>query len=378
MPTSLSAVSLFSGAGGLDLGLKKAGFDFVTHIENDQDACQTLTENGFKNVVHSDVKIEKLTKISLPPQLDLLVGGPPCQPFSKSSQWSNVGAKGFKDTRASTIDDFIDSVNVLAPRAFLLENVPQFKGMGGVDRVIRKLDRRFGGEYEIIESVLNAAHFGVAQNRVRIFVVGLRSPARFKFPYIAPEKYKRTVWDYLCGIPSPKISDVRGKWTPLLPSIPPGSNYLYHTKRGDGLPLFGWRTRYWSFLYKLDPAGISPTIVANPAQNNGPFHWENRDLSERELASIQSFPRTYRFHGDRQSIRRQIGNAVPPLLAEHLGWALSRALGCTPPARLSLLPRRAKTRPHLPELTAVPKSFEALVGEYPDHPGAGLGPKPRR
>src|SRR5262249_20870024 len=141
----------------------------------------------------------------------------------------------------------------------------------------------------------------------------------------------------------PDLSDdleVRGKWAELLPSIPEGQNYLWHTSRGEGLPLFGWRRRYWNFLLKLAKDRPSWTIQAQPGPAVGPFHWKNRRLSTRELCRLQTFPDNVSIIGDRGSIQRQVGNAVPSLLAEVLARAIRYQLLRLRPLRgaLRLLP----------------------------------------
>ena len=117
-----------------------------------------------------------------------------------------------------------------------------------------------------------------------------------------------------------------GKWAGLLKSIPEGKNYLWHTPRGAGEPLFGWRTRYWSFLLKLAKDRPSWTIQAAPGPATGPFHWKSRLLSIEEVARLQTFPIDYEFTGDRRSMLRQIGNAVPCAIGELLGLEIRRQL----------------------------------------------------
>ena len=151
----------------------------------------------------------------------------------------------------------------------------------------------------------------------------------------------RTAWDALADVrPDPNENlEVRGKWGALLPTIPEGSNYLHHTDRGDGLPLFGWRRRYWSFLLKLAKSRPSWTVQAQPGPAIGPFHWESRRLSIRELCRIQTFPDDVKISGGRTAQQRQLGNAVPSLLAEVLGKEIGRQfLGMRPKNALRLLP----------------------------------------
>jgi DNA (cytosine-5)-methyltransferase 1 len=128
-----------------------------------------------------------------------------------------------------------------------------------------------------------------------------------------------TAGQVLAGIDcDPEPGEVlRGQYGHLLPDIPPGENYLHYTaERGHPEPLFKWRSRYWSFLLKLDPERPSPTIQAQPGPNVGPFHWENRRLRVGEIKRLFTFPDEFELVGSRASIQAQLGNAVPPLLAE--------------------------------------------------------------
>jgi len=116
---------------------------------------------------------------------------------------------------------------------------------------------------------------------------------------------------------------VGGKWGHLLPEIPPGDNYLFFTeKRGHPNPIFAWRSKYWSFLLKLSPDKPSWTIQAQPGPYVGPFHWKNRRLTISEIKRLQTFPDDYIIYGNRKSAHRQLGDAVPPLLAEKIGESI--------------------------------------------------------
>lgn len=120
---------------------------------------------------------------------------------------------------------------------------------------------------------------------------------------------------------------MRGQWGHLLPEIPPGGNYLHLTaERGHPKPTFEWRSRYWSFLLKLDPERPAPTIQAQPGPNVGPFHWDNRRLRVPELRRLFTFPDDFAFVGRRSSVQAQIGNSVPPLLAQRVGECIAQAV----------------------------------------------------
>jgi DNA (cytosine-5)-methyltransferase 1 len=161
----------------------------------------------------------------------------------------------------------------------------------------------------------------------------------------------------------------------LLASIPEGANYQHHTARGAGEPLFGWRTRYWSFLLKLAKARPSWTIQAQAGPATGPFHWRSRRLSIAELKRLQCFPDEWDLVGGATSARRQLGNAVPPSIGELLGLAIRRQLlDQQPMPKPPLTPTARPDCPPPEPPDAVPDRFLELRGEHADHPGAGKGP----
>jgi DNA (cytosine-5)-methyltransferase 1 len=329
----------------------------------------------------------------------MIIAGPPCQPFSKSGYWAKGDSKRLEDPRARTLDAFIDQVEGILPKAFLLENVSglSFRGKSeGVEylqRQIQRINKLHGTAYNPCLAILNAANYGVPQFRQRVFFVGSRDAQQFRFP--APthgdsndtslletvEPYMVT-WDAIGDIDGDHEGEdlkLRGKWAALLPSIPEGQNYLFHTDRGDGLPLFGWRRRYWNFLLKLSKSQPSWTIQAQPGPGTGPFHWKNRRLSVRELARLQTIPDYVKFHGGRSSIQRQIGNAVPSLLAEVLASEIkSQLLGRKSSRKLRLLPKRRGKVPPPERVTGVDKQYLSLIGDHVAHPGTGLGNAAKR
>jgi DNA (cytosine-5)-methyltransferase 1 len=189
----------------------------------------------------------------------------------------------------------------------------------------------------------------------------------------------RTAWDALADVaPSPDEDlDIRGKWAGLLPSIPEGQNYLHHTERGEGMPLFGWRRRYWNFLLKLAKRLPSWTIQAQPGPSVGPFHWENRRLSHRELCRLQTFPDDVQVYGNRMSVQRQVGNAVPSLLGEVLAREIKTQLLGYRRTRepLRLLPPDRSPAPPPERVRAVPAEYQKLSGRHHAHPGTGKGPR---
>jgi DNA (cytosine-5)-methyltransferase 1 len=289
-------------------------------------------------------------------------------------------------------------VEVAVPKAFVLENVKGLacngkdEGLRFLQRQIETINRRIGSKYNPQVIHINAANYGIPQRRERIFVVAQREGERFELPpsthgphgEVASsglEPYM-SAWDAIGDLDVDKWPEElkpTGKWTGLLPSIPEGKNYLWHSPRCGGTPLFGWRTRYWSFLLKLAKSEPSWTIQAEPGPATGPFHWRNRLLSIEELCRLQTFPEGYRITGDRRAAHRQIGNAVPCALAEMLGLEIRRQLLGEPVrTALTLLPtRRGRIPP--PELCKrVASQYRRLRRSRREHPGTGRGPGARK
>lgn len=399
-----SVISLFTGAGGLDLGVHAAGLSTAVAVEMDRRCCETLRSNAGRKYPWAVIerRVEDVPTAEIldaarlgPGEADLLVGGPPCQPFSKSGFWARGDSARLSDPRANTLREYLRVLEETRPRAFLLENVAGLNFSGKeegyrylVDE-IEQINRRTGTQYAVSSRVLNAAWYGVPQTRERIILVGSRDGRPFRFPapgfrdeesersLFDPIPSYRNAWDALGDLGPPSDLDelaVRGRWADLLPSIPEGANYLHHTSRGAGLPLFGWRRRYWSFLLKLAKNRPSWTLTAQPGPAIGPFHWTSRRLSRLELARLQTFPDGYGVVGSLADVQRQIGNAVPSLLGEVLTRAICRQLLDLDVANEpTLVPPH---RPDLPEpepILAVPSRFHTLAGDHEAHPGTGKG-----
>jgi len=356
-----SAISLFSGAGGLDLGVDAAGFSTVCAVEWDKDAADTMEKNApvffptLQGVVREDLyplaagsntgvttrDILRAGGLSFRDRPDLLIGGPPCVAFSKSGFWLDWKRDGI-DPAASLLQAYTRVLAQARPRYFILENVYALTfdnkaSRPALTRLFREID---DAGYKYRWAVLNAADFGVPQARPRLFVIGCRkgdalpelplpthhgqwerrrSGAGGALPHVTTEQA-------LDGLTShPEHGEVvRGRWGHLLPDIPPGDNYLHYTaERGHPKPIFEWRSRYWSFLLKLDPGRPSPTIQAQPGPNVGPFHWESRRLRVPEIRRLFTFPDEFELVGRRASVQAQLGNSVPPRLAEQVARCIA-------------------------------------------------------
>ncbi|MEX2032715.1 MAG: DNA cytosine methyltransferase [Dehalococcoidia bacterium] len=348
--SDLPAISLFSGPGGLDLGIERAGYSVRASVEYDQDAAETHRRNFPQSAV-LDADICSLTTKRIlaaaglrKGEAELLVGGPPCTPFSKSGNWLEYKRKG-KDPEASLLDEYVRVLAEARPRAFILENVYGLAyrnhNAAWFNRLLATCEEH---RYKVKSKVLLAADYGVPQRRQRVFVIGSRDrkpefpPPTHSGPHETRKRYDTSLLPHVTAGES--IGDlenrddlfepteiVNGKYGHLLAEIPPGDNYLFFTaKRDHPTPLFGWRERFWSFLLKLAPDQPSPTIQAQPGPYVGPFHWRNRRLRLVEIKRLQTFPDDYEIVGSRRSGQMQVGNAVPPLLAEQIGACLQASI----------------------------------------------------
>jgi DNA (cytosine-5)-methyltransferase 1 len=395
-------ISLFSGIGGLDFGFEEAGFQTRVALELDRHCCRTMRANRNWSVVEGDVNSVSSEDIlaqagAAPSEVDMLIGGPPCQPFSKAGYWARGDALRLDDPRADTLTGYLRVLRDTQPRAFLLENVyglayqGKDEGLRYILDGIAQINSETGSNYQVAWKMLNTADFGVPQTRERVFMVGSRDGRPFRFP--EPTHVKavtgeadlfggavpyRTAWDALGDLPEPHPEEtglhIGGKWGELLPSIPEGENYLWHTARGGGQPLFGWRTRYWSFLLKLSKRLPSWTVQAQPGSAIGPFHWKNRRLTFQELCRIQTFPDGLRMDSGRTEMQRMLGNAVPSLIAEVLAREVRRQFFDSALNKpLGLLPPRRESVPPAEPVAKLPAKYQQFVGEHAEHPGTGKG-----
>lgn len=398
----LKTISLFSGIGGLDFGFEAAGFETRVALEFDRYCARTMQLNRPWEVIEGDINevpsAAILAKAGLKVgEADMLIGGPPCQPFSKASYWVRGDSLRLDDPRADTLVGYLRVLRDTQPKAFLLENVyglayeGKDEGLRLILDGIAQVNRETGSKYEVSWQVINCAAYGVPQIRERVFMVGSRDGRKFQFPQpthakpddVAADMFGmfqpyRTAWDAIGDLSEPAGNDpalkVGGKWGDLLPSIPEGENYLWHTDRSGGMPLFGWRTRYWSFLLKLAKRLPSWTVQAQPGSAIGPFHWNNRRLTFEEMCRIQTFPDGLRVDCGRTEMQRMLGNAVPSLIAEVMAREIRKQLlGTAKRGKLQLLPPRRDPVPPPVRVKPVPKVYHEHAGVHEAHPGTGKG-----
>ena len=295
----MRVVSLFSGAGGLDLGFVMAGHTIVWANDLYEDAVETYKKNLGDHIVCEDI-----TKVSAGdiPDCDIVIGGFPCQGFSVANWKRHVD-----DERNTLYKQLIRVITEKKPKFFLAENVKGLTNMehGEVFKLILSDFEKMG--YVVKYKVMNAADYGVPQTRQRVIIIGVRNDIDFDYNYPTPTNSKDgkdhpkwvSVSDALSVLPDPdKPNDI------------PNHTYSKYKLHFNGY--LGHRP--------LDPDKPAPTVTARGDNKGGvvilPHPNGLRRMSCRELATVQSFPTDYEFFGNNSSVYRQIGNAVPPLLAK--------------------------------------------------------------
>jgi DNA (cytosine-5)-methyltransferase 1 len=325
-----TVVSLFSGCGGLDLGFEAAGFRTTTLVEIAAYASETLRRHFGEATVlgppsHSG-NVETLTRGDLPNQADVLIGGPPCQSFSIAAAQRFLKSDdkfkrtGFDDRkRGSLIHRFLEALEALLPKAFVIENVPglfELDGGAELGEILRTV-RSLG--YSVAEpSVLQAADFGVPQYRQRLIIVGARGPVQPALPSQTHEGSPKlglmrhvTVAEALAYLPDDALNHV-------------SRNHLKNSVARYRKLHAGQREKLGR-VDRLDPKRPSKTVIAGGSNGGGRSHLHPflaRTLTVRECARLQTFPDHYEFLGNISRQFTQVGNAVPPLLAEQIARAL--------------------------------------------------------
>ncbi|MBQ7406156.1 MAG: DNA cytosine methyltransferase [Clostridia bacterium] len=300
----MKVVSLFSGAGGLDLGFIMAGHTIIWANDLYEDAVETYRKNIGDHIICED--ISKIDAADIP-DCDIVIGGFPCQGFSVANTKRHAD-----DTRNALYKQLIRVIDAKKPKFFLAENVKGLTNMlgGKVFEMILSDFRALG--YTVCAKVLNAADFGVPQTRQRVIIVGVRSDLDFEYIFPSPTHDKNGI----NGLPKwvGVLSALSAIPDPDQPNDLPNHEYSKYKLVFNGY--LGHRP--------LDPEKPAPTVTARGDSKGGvvilPHPNATRRMSCRELATVQSFPLRFEFAGNRSSVYRQIGNAVPPLL----GCAVAR------------------------------------------------------
>lgn len=346
------AVSLFSGAGGLDVASYMAGVPVIVSNDIEEDCIRTLKANDkyFGNTVVMEgnlheIESEVFSKIveERKPEKFIVIGGAPCQPFSKAGYWvTNQVRRGINDPRATLVNEYLRVVTDIQPDGFLFENVESL--LHPTNRIIVDtfidIITKAGYSYKIVKA--NALEYGVPQRRKRLFIIGTKGAFKSEEPkktHDDPKNCKESgllpyvsAGDAIRGYDGPEYFEdwevtEGGTYHDDLCEIPPGKNYKALTAwAGYPNPKFVADKRFWNFLLKLSPDEPSWTICAQPGPWVGPFHWDNRRLRTPEVAAIQTFPKDYIFCGNRRSVQKQIGNAVPCLMGKAMIEYLKESL----------------------------------------------------
>lgn len=363
------AADLFSGAGGLSLGLQAAGWRVVLAADHDTEAIETHRHyfGGFSVTwdLADPERVERIASLVVAAGVELLAGGPPCQPFSRAGRnmirhQVREGLRDPHDQRRDLWRSFMEVVRLARPKAVLMENVPDMaldREMFILRTMVHELENL---GYAVREKVVEARRYGVPQHRQRLILVALADRVGFEWPDEPAEKV--TVWNAIGDLP-----EVEGGWRPeggaegwaeysgpstnfqrrMREGVPPawaGRVYDHITRpvRDDDAKAFElmdaatrysqlpvqyrrYRSDIFDDKYKrLDENGLSRTITAHIAKDG---YWyihprQNRTLTVREAARLQTFPDYIRFAGPPSAAFRQIGNAVPPRLGEYLGAAI--------------------------------------------------------
>ncbi len=341
-----TVIDLFCGCGGLSQGFIDAGYKISLGIDKWKDAIETFNFNhkDSNGIVADLLELNPITvseneKID---KVDVIIGGPPCQGFSIA------GKRIIEDERNQLYKTFVNFVEHFKPKAFLMENVPNIMSMGKgaiKNQIIKDFEKL---DYKVSHQILLASDYGVPQNRKRAFFVGLKSGAEFKFPVpttpnnkVTSEEAisdltKHTINDgtpYLNEYKSPfqkqmrngnkyifnhQITEHKEKTVEIIAMVPDGGNY-------KSLPKELHETRKVNIAWtRLNSQKPSFTIDTGHRHH---FHYEfNRVPTVRESARIQSFPDDFIFQCSKTSQYKQVGNAVPPILAKVLAETIKKHL----------------------------------------------------
>lgn len=328
-------IELFAGAGGLALGLEKAGFEEIGLIEIDKKACDTLRLNRPNwNVIEEDIvefsKKDLLKEFNIKKrELDLLSGGYPCQSFSYAGK-----RLGIDDVRGTMFYYYAEFLRQLQPKMFLAENVKGLTTHDGGKTLQTMLDVFKELGYEVEWKVLDAWDYGVAEKRQRVVIIGIRKDLKdeIKFEYPKPHEYKPVLKDVLQNVPKSEGAKYPEKKKKVFDLVPPGG---YWKDLPDDVARDYMKSCYFmgggrtGIARRLSWDEPSLTLTCSPMmkQTDRCHPDESRPFTTREYARIQSFPDNWEFVGKMNDIYKQIGNAVPVELAKNVGESIIKALG---------------------------------------------------
>jgi len=292
-----SVISLFSGAGGLDLGFKEAGFNLLWANDFDKDAVETYKANVGTECILGDISNIDPNEI---PQSDVIIGGFPCQGFSMANAKRNV-----LDERNSLYLQYVRILQDKRPKVFVAENVKGILSIGGGE-VIKAIINDFSNAgYNVKYQLLNAADYGVPQTRMRVIIVGVRNDLDMNFDFPEPTHSKNSIKGLL-----PWVSVKEA-----LAHLPDPDGENAHTVPNNEYSQYKLVMNGYLGKRPLDENRPAPTVTGRGDRKGGvvilPHPNGLRRMTVRELATIQSFPISFIFHGTKTDCYRQIANAVP-------------------------------------------------------------------
>lgn len=339
-----TVIDLFAGVGGLSLGFEMEGFDILLANEFDQSIATAYKENHKStNVVVGDITSLDLSKVfgEYVNKIDVVIGGPPCQGFSQKGK-----RKTINDERNFLFKHYVEVVKFVKPKYFVMENVPNLltAEKGFFLNEIKGLFKGYG--YSIRYGVLNAADYGVPQNRRRAIIIGkyLATPPELPLPC----KQKVTIWDAISDLAY--LESGEGEFEQEYRNSPK-SDYEKEMRKGSKILYNHMATKHsalalerlslippnagkeilpkehitksvysgtWSRMKQNDVAVTITTRFDTPSSGKFTHPFLNRAITVREAARLQSFPDTFKFIGSKMSQMKQVGNAVPPLLARKI------------------------------------------------------------
>jgi DNA (cytosine-5)-methyltransferase 1 len=333
-----SFIDVFAGCGGLSLGFAQAGFHPILGIEQRADSAETYRTNFGAPVYEGDVRafIQELPAAGrLLHGVDLVIGGPPCQGFSPLGRMSRSAARTQEQRSQNQLwQPFLDVVQMVEPQAFVAENVPEFLRSRELQR-FRSRAEKLG--YKTLPGVLDAADFGVPQHRRRAFVIGSRSQTP-SLPTACG--CHSNVEDWIRDLPREPDGNnwhvgrnPRPKSLLRYAVIPPGGNRFDLVRERPDLAPRCWiektagTTDVFGRLSWDKPASTIRTEFFKPEKGRYLHPEADRAITPREAACLQTFPMDFSFSGTRTGVARQIGEAVPPLLARAVAGHVLQMLG---------------------------------------------------
>lgn len=299
-----TAVSLFCGAGGLDIGFEQAGFKTIWANDFDKDACKTHQNWSRAKVVCGDIAKVDVTEI---PDSDIILGGFPCQGFSLS------GPRKIDDSRNVLYKHYVRIVKAKQSKIFVGENVKGLLTManGDIFEAIKEEFSQCG--YNVFSQLVNARYFGVPQDRERVIIVGIRKDLGINdFSIPVPKNKRMTMREALAGMPEPSPDDIC--------NAPYSSRFMSRNRKR------GWNDVSYTIPAMAKQVTLHPSSPDMEKLGTDLWRFGNDGLTRRfswqEAAVIQTFPRDLKFEGDLVSKYKQIGNAVPVKLAEYVATLL--------------------------------------------------------